>query len=275
MLFIAIHNARECTRIRCGLLAALLLCLPLGAAAHDFWIEPDQFRPPVGTKVPTRLFVGQDFKGESAPYIPELIERFVAVDEQGPRALRGITGDDPAAQVTLRDTGLTVLGYQSKSFIATFDTLAEFEQYLLKEGLEQRLARARQRGERRIVEHYYRCAKALLAPASTTKVIADRVLGFPLELIAEQSPYLSARLNALDVRLNHQGQPLAGALVVAFRKQDPQHKVKVRTDTQGRARLPLAGPGLWLVTSVHMVPAPLLSRADWISYWASLTFLAS
>jgi hypothetical protein len=29
---------------------------------------------------------------------------------------------------------------------------------------------------------------------------------------------------------------------------------------------------MWLIKAVHMVPAPAGARADWASFWASLTF---
>jgi hypothetical protein len=29
---------------------------------------------------------------------------------------------------------------------------------------------------------------------------------------------------------------------------------------------------MWLVKSVHMVPAPAGANAEWASFWASLTF---
>jgi uncharacterized GH25 family protein len=60
--------------------------------------------------------------------------------------------------------------------------------------------------------------------------------------------------------------------VVAFNKADPLAKLKMRTDKDGRAEFELPRRGVWLVTSVHMIPAPLLSGYDWKSLWASLTF---
>ena len=42
--------------------------------------------------------------------------------------------------------------------------------------------------------------------------------------------------------------------------------------TNTRVSFAFAKPGAWLVKSVHMVPAPAKSGADWESLWASLTF---
>ena len=44
------------------------------------------------------------------------------------------------------------------------------------------------------------------------------------------------------------------------------------TTSDGRVALPLEGARRWLVTAVHMRPAPAGSDADWESFWASLTF---
>lgn len=239
--------------------------------AHDFWIEPQTFRPAAGASVPLRLLVGQHFKGEPALYMPERFERYLYVGPSGEQPVKGTLGDDPAGTVSVKEAGLYVVGYYSKKFDVTFDSMAEFEQYLAMEGLERHLTLARRRASLRsgILEIYTRCAKSLIqAGASASK--ADQVLGFPLELVAEKSPYRGER--ALPLRLMYQGKPLEGALVVAFNKQTPLDKLKLHTDKDGRVVFQLNKPGVWLITSVHMVPTSLLSRGDWESFWASLTF---
>ena len=100
----------------------------------------------------------------------------------------------------------------------------------------------------------------------------DRTLGFPIELVAERNPYEMRAGESLAVRLTYQSAPLAGALVVAFNQRHPYHKVRVRSDRDGRASFAIDEPGPWLVKAVHMVPAPAGANADWESFWASLTF---
>jgi hypothetical protein len=48
---------------------------------------------------------------------------------------------------------------------------------------------------------------------------------------------------------------------------------ETRTDAQGRGRLALAGPGEWLVSTVHMVPNGDHAVSDWESTWSSLWFV--
>lgn len=251
-------------------LIVALLAVTGTAAAHDFWIEPQTFRPKPGTPVPLHLSVGQDFKGNSVPYFPQKFERYLVAGPAGAQAIPGVLGDEPAGTVTPATPGLYVIGLHTKPESVSFDTSEEFESYLRKEGLERNLALHQQRRKpgMKIEEAYFRCAKSLMAVGAVADE-ADRILGFPLELIAETNPY---RTRTLRLRLLYQGQPLSGALVVAFNKAEPLAKLKARTDDNGRVEFNLPRSGVWLVTSVHMIPAPFLSRFDWNSLWASLTF---
>lgn len=252
-----------------ALLAAA--ALPAPAAAHDFWIEPQIFRPAVGAQVPLRLLVGQQFKGEAALYVPEQFERYVYVGPSGERNVEGNYGDDPAGAVPIAEAGLYIVGYFSKKFEVTFDSIDEFEQYLTMEGLERNIDIARKRISlhRGIREIYSRCAKSLIQAGGRAGNV-DKVLGFPLELIPENDPYASEP--KLSVRLLYRDKPLEGALVVAFNKNSPTDRQRVRTDKDGRAVFNVGKPGVWLVASVHQIPTSFFSSADWESFWASLTF---
>ena len=261
----------QCKRIFLGALALLLTLPAPRALAHDFWIEPLKFRVTKGEKVPLQLLVGQEFKGNAALYNPEQFERYVYTGLGGERPVVGELGDDPAGTVAISGPGLYVVGFYSKKFDVTFNTFQEFEPYLIKEGLERNLTLARKRSGVRggILELYTRCAKSLIASAQADAGQADYVFGFPLELVAETNPY---KQKDLQLRLLYRGQPLEGALVVAFNKADPLTKLKARTDHAGRVIFKLPRAGVWLVTSVHQIPTSLFARADWESFWASLTF---
>lgn len=265
------HRRTQFMRTCRLLLAAVTLTLGLRAQAHDFWIEPQAFRIQPGTAVPLRLRVGQDFTGDSIPYFPQKFERYVIAGPDGVRPIPGVLGDDPAGAVTPRAPGLYVIGLRTKPDSVNFDTSEEFERYLLKEGLERNMAlhRRRYRSGKRIEETYFRCAKSLIVAGAPADSGGDRALGLPLELVAETNPYRTSRLR---LRLLYRQKPLEGALIVAFNKADPLTKLKARTDGEGRVEFNLPRDGVWLVTSVHMVPASFLSGYDWSSLWASLTF---
>lgn len=221
--------------------------------------------------MPLRLLVGQDFKGNSVLYVPEQFERYIYASAGAEQSIDGKRGDDPAGKLPPGPPGFYVVGYHSAKFEVSFDTYAEFQRYLETEGLERNLVHVAKRWKlgSKELEVYSRGAKSFVQRGAGAP-FADHVFGFPLELVADTNPYTDA--SAFRVRLLYRGKPLDGALVVAFNKADPTHKLRVRTDKDGRAELKLARRGIWLVTSVHMIPAPFLSRTDWESFWASLTF---
>lgn len=254
-------------------LTLVLLCA-LPAQAHDFWIEPANFRPEVGNQVPLRILVGEHFKGEPLIYLPELFERYIYVGAGGEKPVPGLPGDDPAGRVPVATPGPVVVGYRSVPSEVSFKTLTEFESYLVNEGMERIKVLREELGKRDqdIREIYSRSAKSLLYSGPARSGKADRKLGFRMELIAEDNPYKLKPGDTLPIQLIYEKRPLEGALVVAFTKDLPMEKLKVRTDKSGRAALKLPRAGTWLITSVHMVPAPAKSGADWESVWASLTF---
>lgn len=264
-----IKIARQSTRSALFLL--LLFVAPAGA--HEYWIEPTSFRPNVGRKVPLRLVVGQDFRGESQIFLPQLFDRYTVVGPAGELPVTGTAGDDPAGHFTPVQPGLHVVVFHSNLATVNFDNRAEFERYLDKEGLERvrSLPEYERLVNRKIIrERYSRNAKSLVNVGPAT--VADRVVGLPLELVAERNPAMAGQRGAFPVRLLLRGKALPGALVIAFQRTNPVTRLTARTDQDGRALLPLKNPGLWLVSAVHLAPAPRFAREEWESRWASLTF---
>jgi len=252
-------------------LAALCLLQVAPVRAHEFWIEPESFRPAPGAKVPVRLFVGQYFKGNSMPWLAENFQRFYYADARGTENFRSVLGDDPAATLAVRAPGRNWIVLRSGSFDLSYDKPGEFEAFLVKEGIDHLVPRER-RGGVPVKETYSRGAKSLLfagrpAPGSAP----DRAFGLPLELVAESDPY-AGKSAEFNVRLLYRGAALPGALVTAFHKAMPDTRIEARTDVSGRAQLALDREGVWLLNAVHLLPAPKKSGAQWETLWASLTF---
>ncbi len=240
------------------------------AFAHDMWIEPATFSPQAGQIVAVRLKVGQDLMGDPLPRNPELINQFVVEDAGGRKPVLGRTGANPAGMLRVAGEGMHVIGYRSNPSFVEQDP-EKFEQYLKEEGLEAIAARRAGRGGA-VRELFSRCAKSLVLSGAAEAGRGDRLLGFPLELVAERNPYVLRDGEELPVRLTYENRPLKGALVVAMNRLNPEEKQMARTGADGRVRFKIRPGGMWLVKSVHMVPAAAGANAEWQSYWASLTF---
>src|SRR5262249_48221614 len=204
---------------------------------------------------------------------PSLINQFVFEDETGRRPLVGRDGADPAGFLRVAAPGLMVIGYRSNPSAVELPA-EKFNQYLKEEGLDAVAALREQRRQTgsSAREMFARCAKSLVLSGKPGEQQGDRVLGFPLELLAERNPYAPGAAQDLPVRLTYENRPLQGALVVAMNRLNPSDKQAARTDSDGRVRLHLRPAGMWLIKAVHMIAAPAGSSAEWSSFWASLTF---
>lgn len=253
-------------------LALIVTVFP--ALAHEFWLEPVMLTPRVGARVPIVHRIGQNFEGDSYPYVRAWFRRFTHIDARGEQPIKGVEGDDPAAEVRFANRGLSILVYHSNPDEVVFETMEKFGSYLKDEGLErfEKLHTELGKPLMKIRELYTRCAKALVSVGGGGN---DRPVGLPLELIAERNPYeLGGTDNVLPVRLLHEGKPLEGATIKVFNEKDRKRHRRFITDAEGRARVELPIKDRYLLAAVHML-APTASeqkKADWTSLWASLTF---
>jgi hypothetical protein len=253
--------------------AAVILSIAPPLLAHDMWIDPTTFVPEPGTIVGLRLRVGENLLGDPLPRDPALINEFVFDDGSGRKPVVGRDGADPAGLLRAATPGLIVVGYRSNP--STIEQTPEkFNQYLKEEGLDAVAALRARRKETGVKtrEMFSRCAKSLVLAGPASAGQGDRLLGLPLEIVAERNPYVIAIGQELPFRLTYENRPLPGALVVAINRLNPAEKLRARTDNDGRVRFTLPRGGMWLIKAVHMVPAPAGANAEWASYWASLTF---
>lgn len=258
--------------------AALALAAigPLPALAHEFWIEPESYRVAVGETVKAELRVGRMLVGESFPYLSDQIVAARLHAPEGVLDLEGMEGDLPALSVTPAEAGLHVITYHSAPALAEYEDFATFESYLAYEGLEDvvRLHKDRALPESGFAESYIRNARALLQVGPADAEDIDRPTGMPLELIALQNPFVDG-LTELQVQLLWQGAPMPNRQVSIFQRPDGEGEPTrslVATDADGRATIPLADEGFYLLNAVQMKPAAGPGPVIWESHWATLTF---
>lgn len=267
-------------------LSALLLAGP--ALAHDFWLEPSSYSPRVGDRIAVRLRVGEGFRGDSLPRSPELIVRFVSLRFSGETEVFGVPGMDPAGVLAITESGLHLVGYESRPTAVTLPG-ADFEKYLVEEGLERIVRLRAERGESQQEgrEKFSRCATTLLEVGQAMDRRVPRALGCSLELRLLLHPADEDSEGALGLRVLFRGRPLSGALVVALQASQPMTvaelflelssketapgRVRERSDSRGEVTLQLEEAGPWLIKVVHMEPTEGDPDVDWESWWSSLT----
>ena len=144
-------------------LTIALLC-PMAVKAHEFWIEPLDYTVDVGDKLQAHLKNGQNFKGNTFAYVPNMFKFFDMVDSKGRRAVPGRLGDMPAVGFTAENDGLLVLGLRSATNLLTYTEWEKFADFVKAHKLDWVIDKHRERGlpETDFVEAYFRFSKSLV-----------------------------------------------------------------------------------------------------------------
>ena len=241
--------------------------------AHDFWLEAQPFYTSVGKPVDISLHVGTQFNGDSLPNIDAWYEDFSYFDGALRKPVKGELGRDPAGYFTPRQSGSYVVGYQSTASYVEIDA-ATFMKYINEEGLDNARAYGENIAQTGALakENFSRHAKALVqAGDGFERDSSMQAFGYTLEIIPLQNPYRQQSGSALPVRILYHGEPAKGVLLLAYTKALPGQKQQVRSNAQGIATIQLDKTGEWLLKAVKIVRIKG-DKADWRSYWASLTF---
>jgi uncharacterized GH25 family protein len=260
------------------LLLLVTFLFPVGAGAHEFWIEPLRFVISSDDRIAANLNVGKYFKGNVQSFIPARFVEFSVTDSSGKRTVSGRLGDLPALDEPLLHPGLQILSYRSRPQSAVYEDFSKFERFAQKEGNLWIIDEHKNRGlsRRNVTEAYTRFAKSLVQSGDVSG--EDSVLGFPLEIVVESNPYADLTGDDIPVVLLWQGKGLSTAQISVFQKSGgcEASLATVLTDERGRAAIPRGSGGRFLLNAVHVtVPTAETLRdinADWESLWASTTF---
>ncbi|MFK7835673.1 MAG: DUF4198 domain-containing protein [Sulfitobacter sp.] len=259
--------------------AAVLLVAPLGATAHEFWIEPEQFQAQSGATLKGKFKNGQEFKGTTLSFFDRSSARFEMsaggeVIQITPRA-----GDSPALNVTAPvKNGLVSVVHETTPSFVTYREWAKFEKFVAHKDFKTALADHQSAGwsEVRFRERYTRHAKALIAVG--TGEGADVASGMETEFVALTNPYKVNFTNQMKVSLLYQGAPRPDAQVEVFERA-PDKTVTItlhRTDAAGMASIPVKPGHSYLFDAVVLRPAPDATAEEnavvWETFWAALTF---
>lgn len=254
-----------------------LLCLALPAWSHELWIEPQSYQVEKGATISASLRNGQNFTGADLAWFDGSIRSFQVHSGGKTRDLTGRAGDIPAVQDLKTQAGLTVLAYQSKPTVLTYETEEKFQTFLTHKDLLPAAAAIHAAPYAPpIREVYTRHSKSLIGVGHAKG--ADIAFGLETEFVALANPYRDDLTAGLPVRLLYQGTRRPDAQIELFDRA-PDGTVSItlhRTDASGEALLPVTPGHTYLADAVVLrPPAPDLAeryRVDWQTLWAALTF---
>ncbi len=252
-------------------------------SAHEFWLEPINYKIEVGKALRAHEKVGQDFKGNKYAYLASSYESLDLTINDTSRAVKSRLGDLPAVSEVVNEEGLVILSAVTTPSAVTYKTWKKFSDFIKSKGLDWVLAEHKKRKlpESNFTESYRRYAKSVVKVGHGKG--SDKALGLIFEWVLETNPYSSSKNSddkVIKAQLLWKGKPHANAHVSVFNKLNGKIiKSELITNSEGRVEIPRAKGGQFLINAVRMMVAPDKMKAEknavWESRWASMTYVVN
>ena len=239
--------------------------------AHEMWLEPINFTPTINETLSAHIKVGQNFNGESYPYIKSETKSLKLFNQQKLIKLKHRDGDYPAIQSLVKKKGLYVLSYESVPEKVNYSSFDQFKLFLEEQGIWESWSKENRSFINSVIKEIYtRYAKSLIQVGNTYE--EDFNTGLPFELIALKNPYLPNNNQGIPVVLLYNNKPFPNSTLTIFKRKNNNISIdKITTDQNGKAFIKFGGGGIFLINAVHFIKNKK-NNADWHSLWASLTF---
>jgi len=247
-------------------------------AAHDLFLKLNTYflAPNTAVRVPV---LNGTFSTSENSIDRDRVAALTLVGPAGSASLdtTALTARNDTSFIALRTGGegtyVVGLSVRSREIELTGE---QFNGYLKEEGLDDVLAERTRSGTlaKPAKERYAKHVKAVFQVGATRSEAWATALGYPAELVPLENPYALRGGATLRVRCLLDGQPAADVTVLAGgrTRTGARHPlVKVRSDAEGIASIPLAAAGKWYVKFIKLVEStePGITHQ---SRWATLTF---
>ena len=246
-------------------------------SAHDLFLKLNSYFLPKDTAVRVPILNGTFSKSESV-IARDRIASLTLVEPGGSTALdtTAISAHKDTSFINLRTggEGTYVLGLSVKPREISL-TGEQFNGYIKEEGMDNILAERTRTGAlgKPVKERYTKHVKAIFQVGMSQSDNWATPLGYTAEIVPLENPYAVKRGGTLRVRCLLEGKPAANITVIAGgrTRTGARHKeVRVHTDADGIAGIPLPAAGKWYIKFVNARPST--EGVDYASQWATLTF---
>lgn len=261
-----------------SLIVAAALTASTAAAAHSFWLQPDDHTPQAGEELLVGFKVGDAGDVKDWGLYWERIASFRLFGPDGvtdqQRAVRVTGGGEVgSAVISVPEAhGTYLIAFESNPSFSDLEA-ERFNRYVEHEGLTAIAAHREALGttNENGTELYARRAKTIFQVGESQTRNVTKPIGQILEIVPIENPFSMGEGEQLPLKVLWRGEPLEGATLVAAPLDETGEPEAYRTDVDGSVVIP-AQPGKPVLYSVVWgVPAPNDARADYLTYFASLT----
>lgn len=254
----------------------LILLLILPALAHEFWLEPQQYIFSRTDEINIRFKAGEAFTGDNwkgnREKVSELKLYYADIVDDLNDALSDEEGD--SLQFSIHEEGTAMVTFNNTNSFIELEA-EKFNAYLLEDGLQTAIDYRKQHNETDSIgrEFYQRSVKTIVQVGALKTDVYKKQTTLPVDIIPLSHPYKLSNGDTLKVKVLFRGEALINAKLRTW------HKLlgKVRdtsfvSNEKGEISFPVSTTGEWMVSCVTMIRLTDDPKAQWQSYWGSVTW---
>jgi uncharacterized GH25 family protein len=263
-------------RLKYKLTYLLILLLVLPALAHEFWLEPQQYIFSRTDEINIRFRVGDSFTGNNwkgnREKVNELKIYYSDIVDDLSDAISDEEGD--SLQFSIHEEGTAVVVFNNiNSFIEL--EAATFNSYLLEDGLQSAIDYRKQHNETDSVgrEFYQRSVKTIVQVGALKTPVYKKQTTLPVDIIPLSHPYQLKNGDSLTVKVLFKDEPLINTKLRVWHKLAGRVvETSFLSNEKGEISFPVSTTGEWMVSCVTMIRLTDDPKAQWQSYWGSVTW---
>jgi len=247
-------------------------------SSHEFWLQPEKFIYKRGEIINIRFLVGENFSGDNwtgnIDRVKSLCFYFGNVSDKNlGKSISKAEGD--SIQLAMADEGTAMVTFESINSFIELDA-AKFNAYLREDGLTEALEYRIQNKDSSKAgkEFYQRSVKTIIQVGDKTDHTYKQKTGLPIDIIPDDHPYNVAKDDDdFKVKFFFLGEPMKKTKVKVWHKVNNKiSPAEYVTDNDGEIKFFLSPTGQWMVSTVKMIHLEDNPKAEWQSYWGTLTW---
>lgn len=248
----------------------------LSALAHEFWLEPQQYIFSRTEEINIRFKVGEAFTGDNwkgnREKINELKLYYADIVDDLSDAITEDEGD--SLQFSIHEEGTAMVTFNNiNSFIEL--EAEKFNAYLAEDGLQAAIDYRKQQNETDSMgrEYYQRSVKTIVQVGALKTAVYKKQTTLPVDIVPLSHPYQLKDGDSLTVKVFFKDEPLAHTKIRLWHKLlGAVTETSFMSDENGEIRFPVTTSGEWMVSCVTMLHLTDDPKAQWQSYWGSVTW---
>ncbi|MEO5997547.1 MAG: DUF4198 domain-containing protein [Chitinophagaceae bacterium] len=257
------------------LLLFSLLAFTLFLPAHEFWLQPEKFICERGETINIRFEAGENFQGENWEGDATRINSLRLYLQNAKDDLtEQVTATGDSLQLAMFDEGTAMVTFNSNNAYIEMDA-AKFNDYLREDGLHNAIDEREKNHQANNPgkELYQRSVKTLIQVGTKTNNCFKQPTDLPLDIIAQNNPYLLKNNQPLVVKVLFNKKTLIDYDIRLWHRiHDTTLQQIIKTDQNGEIHFNVNTKGKWMASTVKMNRLKDDPKAEWQSYWGSLTW---